>query len=394
MEVEPVWLLGALPGRWPRMAQTIVILVVGVTDLQHHRPPGIVAVIWAFMAFGMAMQSTRDQAERAVRDRRFLRSWMAWAHTVCLLGLLGTSLALCFLQTSAIGPIGLFVAVLTTFRLIPVAGTVILAVLAAGLVGWSEATGRATAVNGAQSALLFLGVFIIVTLIIWARVGNEQAVRMEKRAVALGERQRLAREMHDVLAHSLSGLVLQLEGARMLAKENPSDPRLLELIERAHHLGKSGLTEAKRAIGTLRDDDLPGPEQLGALVEQFQRDSGIPCKLAVSGPAHELDSEARLAVYRVAQEALTNVRKHAHPQRVDVTLVYAADHANLTVEDFGANGAPPAGGLPAGSAPSAIKNSGGGYGLTGMRERAELVGGSLTAAPTSTGFRVELQVPA
>src|ERR1700730_12335690 len=106
--------------------------------------------------------------------------------------------------------------------------------------------------------------------------------------------------MHDVLAHSLSGLMLQLEGARMLAAEDPCDPRLPEAINRAHHLGRTGLQEARRAIGTLRDDELPGPERLAGLAAQFQQDLDIPCRLTVFGEPYQLGSEARLALYRVA----------------------------------------------------------------------------------------------
>jgi signal transduction histidine kinase len=205
----------------------------------------------------------------------------------------------------------------------------------------------------------------------------------QAQAAGLAERQRLAREMHDVLAHSLSGLILQLEGARMLAADDPGDPRLPRIIERAHHLGKSGLEEARRAIGMLRDDELPGPERLASLATQFQEVSGVPCQFTVSGHACELPSQARLAVYRVAQEALTNITKHACPERVEVHLGYEPRHIRLTVEDFAMNGEPP---RAVGDSP--------GYGLTGMRERAELLGGELTTAMTQGGFRVELRVPA
>jgi signal transduction histidine kinase len=207
----------------------------------------------------------------------------------------------------------------------------------------------------------------------------------QAQAARLAERQRLAREMHDVLAHSLSGLMLQLEGARMLAADDPGDPRLPETIERARQLGKSGLEEARRAIGMLRDDELPGPgpERLASLAALFQEVSGIPCQLTVSGPAYELSSEARLAVYRVAQEALTNITKHACPERVEVHLGYEPRHIRLTVENFAISSEPP---------PSADDSQG--YGLTGMRERAELLGGELTTAMTHGSFRVELRVPA
>jgi DNA-binding NarL/FixJ family response regulator len=143
--------------------------------------------------------------------------------------------------------------------------------------------------------------------------------------------------MHDVLAHSLSGLMLQLEGARMLVADDPSDPRLPGVIERAHHLGKSGLEEARRAIGMLRDDELPGPGRLAGLAAQFQEVSGVPCQFTVSGQAYELPSEARLAVYRVAQEALTNITKHACPERVEVHLGYEPCGTRLTVENFAMN---------------------------------------------------------
>ena len=205
----------------------------------------------------------------------------------------------------------------------------------------------------------------------------------QARAAGLAERQRLAREMHDVLAHSLSGLMLQLEGARMLAAGNPCDPRLPSVIERAHHLGKSGLAEARRAIEMLRDEEMPGPSRLADLAAQFQEVSGVPCRLTVSGQAHELPSEAGLAVYRVAQEALTNITKHASPEGVEVRLSYEPRGIRLTIEDFGMN-----------CESRCASTDGSGYGLTGMRERAELLGGELNTAMTRSGFVVELRVPA
>ncbi|MEV0569913.1 histidine kinase [Dactylosporangium sp. NPDC050588] len=200
-------------------------------------------------------------------------------------------------------------------------------------------------------------------------------------AAGLAERQWLAREMHDVLAHSLSGLLLHLEGARMLITEDPTDPRVPVAVDRAHHLARTGLEEARRAIGTLRDDDLPGPDRLAALAEQFTRDQAVPCDFAVSGEPHPLKPEARLALYRVAQEALTNVTRHASPTRVSLRLAYESTDTRLTVEDFAAR-------------PPVIPAETDGYGLTGMRERAELLGGTLSAGATGHGFRVELVVPA
>ena len=203
----------------------------------------------------------------------------------------------------------------------------------------------------------------------------------QAQAVTLRERQHLAREMHDVLAHSLSALAVQLEGTRLLARSTGADPSVVDAVERSHHLAKGGLDEARRAIEALRGGDMPGPDRLPALADQFREQTGVETALAFDGEPRELPSEARLAVYRTAQEALTNVRRHAEAERVDLRLRYAEDGTWLTVEDRGRPAADEA-------------EDGLGYGLTGMRERAELLGGRLAAAPTSDGFRVELFLPA
>jgi signal transduction histidine kinase len=209
----------------------------------------------------------------------------------------------------------------------------------------------------------------------------EQTRAAQAQAAALGERQRLAREMHDVLAHSLSGLVLNLEGARLIAERGEADTRVADAIRRAQRLAKTGLEEARRAIGMLRDDALPGPQRLAELAAEFEGDTGVPCTFAADGHERDLSSDGRLTLYRVAQEALTNIRKHAGPDRVEVRLAYEPAGARLTVEDFQTHDdRPPPG-------------DGTGYGLTGMRERADLLGGTLTAGPTGQGFRVELWVP-
>jgi signal transduction histidine kinase len=211
----------------------------------------------------------------------------------------------------------------------------------------------------------------------------EQTRAAQAQAAALAERQRLAREMHDVLAHALSGLVLHLEGARLLAGESGADPQVGDAIDRARRLAKAGLEEARRAIGMLHDDALPGPERLAGLAAGFEADTGVPCQVTVTGPGRRvLGADGRLTCYRVTQEALTNIRKHAHADRAEIRLAYEPSGTRLTIEDFG-------------SCPERHGPVGGtGYGLTGMKERAELLGGTLTAGPTAGGFRVELWVPA
>jgi signal transduction histidine kinase len=277
---------------------------------------------------------------------------------------------------------------------------IVITIVASAIVITETATGqqRHQGFAGFPGAVLsFVGIFLYAMVVWRFRQNDEQSTRLlaqmeetrdaELRAAALSERQRLAREMHDVLAHSLSGLVVQLEGARLLALSDPADGRLAATIDRAHQLAKSGLDEARRAIGMLRDDELPGPDKLAVLARSFQADTGIPCQYTETGQPAELRPAVKLALYRATQEGLTNIRKHAHPERVEVRLEYLRDGVSLAVEDFVAAGDNPA----SAAAPGA---SGGGYGLTGMRERAELLGGTLTAAPTGCGFRVVLRVPA
>jgi signal transduction histidine kinase len=209
----------------------------------------------------------------------------------------------------------------------------------------------------------------------------EQTRAAQAEAAALAERQRLAREMHDVLAHSLSGLVLNLEGARLMAQRGVTGLEIQQVLDRSHSLAKTGLEEARRAIGMLRDDALLGPQSLAALASEFEADTGVQCQFSLLGGERELASDCRLTLYRATQEALTNIRKHACPDRVEVTLNYEQGGTRLTIENYDSeHHRPPPGG-------------GTGYGLSGMRERAELLGGTLTTGATELGFRVELWAP-
>ncbi|WP_338202236.1 histidine kinase [Candidatus Nephthysia bennettiae] len=225
----------------------------------------------------------------------------------------------------------------------------------------------------------------------------EDAREVQVRAARVAERVRLAREMHDVLGHTLSALALELDGARNLLVQRTDDPGGCAAVERAQRLARQGMEEARRAAGTLRGDRLPGPALLVDLVSSFERDSGNEARLRVDGRPVELAPEARLAIYRVAQEALSNVRKHARAGRVDVRLRYQSGGAELTVENDGGSPLRVIGGGAARSSADgrpSVHWSEGGFGLAGIRERAELLGGHLEAAHTEQGFRVRLWVPA
>jgi signal transduction histidine kinase len=315
-----------------------------------------------------------------------------WLLVPVLVLLMASSAALVWLQPDGAGGVGLLIAVGIAARIVPGRTSVALLTVCLAFLLASPRVHHQGTWQLLLNALPLAAIYIIVLFGRRIRLQEAQTERLlieleesrgaELRAAALAERQRLARDMHDVLAHSLSGLLLQLEGARLLALANPADERLAGTIDRAHELARSGLDEARRAIGMLRDDELPGPDRLAALTASFQADTGVPARFTSSGAPRALASAVRLALYRVAQEALTNVRKHARPARVEVRLEYLKDEVSLAVEDM-------AGHLVA--APAACD---GGYGLTGMRERAELLGGTLTAAPTDTGFLVRLRVPA
>ena len=302
--------------------------------------------------------------------------------------------ALIGLQGNGAAFLGVFPAVCMAALVLPVRLSALVAGVAAGAVSvaWL-ADGRSPIAGIILNDFGILAFFLLSLFARRLRESNrraelllaelEQTRAAQAQAAALAERQRLAREMHDVLAHSLSGLVLNLEGARLLAAQGGADSQVGEAIDRAHRLAKTGLEEARRAIGMLRDDALPGPERLADLAAEFEAGTGVPCKVAVTGGSKpDLGTEGRLTFYRVTQEALTNIRKHAHADRVEIRLAYEPSGARLTIEDFGSCRDRPA---PA---------DGTGYGLTGMRERAELLGGTLTAGPTGGGFLVELWLPA
>jgi signal transduction histidine kinase len=233
--------------------------------------------------------------------------------------------------------------------------------------------------EGAEFAFLASAIpwFFVMTLVRELMAGRAALAQ----AAALNERARLARDMHDVLAHSLSALALQLEATRLLARDRGADPEVVHNVERAHHLAASGLDETRRAIAALRGDELPGVERLEALAEAFAADSSATCTVTVTGTPRPLDAESGLTLYRAAQEALTNVRRHSDAERVDIDIAYEPDGVALVVSDHGPG------------APVAVGADGDGYGLTGMRERAELLGGRLRAEPTGDGFRVELWLP-
>ncbi|MFL6114824.1 MAG: sensor histidine kinase [Catenulispora sp.] len=206
---------------------------------------------------------------------------------------------------------------------------------------------------------------------------------------ARGERARIARELHDVVAHHISMIAVQAETARLATPGMPpaGAERLLAIGDTA----RAGLTEMRRLLGVLKEDvgpsdhawerhPQPGLDQLLALVDDARRTSATTTRLIVSGLPTALDPGVELAAYRIAQEALTNARRHAPGAPVDVELRFTPDALHLRILDSGPGAAAPAGA---------------GHGLSGMRERAVAVGGHLDAGPSPAGgFLIEARLPA
>jgi signal transduction histidine kinase len=269
------------------------------------------------------------------------------------------------------------------------AGTTVALALAVGLSG-----GSSSAIVAAVLLCALLG--LVAYLMKQARANQDetelllaelQDAREEQlQAAAVTERGRIAGELHDVLAHALSGAAIQLQGARKLAERDATSPEVRAAIDRAGELVREGLASARQAVGALRGDELPSIAQLESLIATFRKDAAVDVTLTVEGSARALPADASLALYRGAQEALTNVARYASGAATMVVLSYHGDHTTLTVEDRL--------GEPARFPSAGPTGLGGGHGLAGLRERLERVGGSMRAGPTETGWRVELDVPA
>ncbi|MEI8411971.1 MULTISPECIES: sensor histidine kinase [unclassified Kribbella] len=206
---------------------------------------------------------------------------------------------------------------------------------------------------------------------------------------ARGERARIARELHDVVAHHISLIAVQAETARLTTPGLPPEgtQRLLDIGDTA----RSALTEMRRLLGVLREDvepstrtvrePQPGLEQLNALVDEARASSGASTRLIVRGCVVPLDPGVQLTAYRIVQEALTNARRHAPGAAADVELDYTAEALLVRVRDNGPG-------------PPADQDATGGHGLVGMRERAAMVGGTLTDGRSpGGGFVVEAVLP-
>ncbi len=222
-----------------------------------------------------------------------------------------------------------------------------------------------------------------------ARRLRSEALERERdqraRAAASEERQRIARELHDVVAHGVVLMVLQAQGARRILDHDRERAR--EALEAIEETGQTALAEIRRSLGVLRDDSAPAElapqrslDDLGALVDEM-REVGLQVDLRVRGPRRELRDGVDRSAYRIVQEALTNTIKHAGLVPTHVTVSYEPDSLVLEVADEGGGAA-------------GDGDAGAGQGLAGMRERVRLHGGELDAHPVAgRGFVVRARIP-
>jgi signal transduction histidine kinase len=255
-----------------------------------------------------------------------------------------------------------------------------------------------TVVNTVMSWLLFAGVPYVAGRTVESRraltlelEANEERARLEQEArarrAAADERTRIARELHDVIAHSLSVMVIQTVAAREVASTDQAAARTA--LGAVRLAGREALLEMRRMIGVLRRGDLelagtaaPGLDQLD-LLAQRARISGLPVKLDVVGRRRELPEALDLVAFRIVQEALTNSIKHAGPARASVTVTFGEDTVELEICDDGR-----------GALPEGPRDDGVGHGLLGMQERLALFGGDLsTGRRPGGGFRVHARLP-
>jgi signal transduction histidine kinase len=214
----------------------------------------------------------------------------------------------------------------------------------------------------------------------------DQLREEQAKVAALDERARIAREIHDVLAHSLGALGLQIQAAQAVLTRQHDEVQAVELLGQARRLAADGLNETRRAVHALRGETRPLPDGLAELSADHQRRHGARVTFEVSGEPRPLPPDAALALTRTTQEALVNAAKHAPHQPVGIRLDYAGAHTSLAVTNH--LGEDALGGHGPG-----LATVNGGYGLAGMRERLLLVKGTLSAGQNGSDWVVMAKVP-
>jgi signal transduction histidine kinase len=394
----------ARPGDVPRVVESVrllvLVLVLVTVSLSDPRPgAGVrgslvtVTLVLSAVAWLVWMLAARMEMDRVVLP------------ALVVMAAAGGALAGISWRSAAVA-VGCVVTASAGLRLEIEASLAILAeTIAAFLIAGIAAGAPAGMLAGYSAAFIGLWAFGLTrrAYVLRAEQAEEaleqarRAHKAETHAAALAERARIAREIHDVLAHSLGAVSVNLQAAEgllsSLPEQGPELAKAIECVERAGAFTREGLAEARRAILALRDTDTdsgePAPvrslaEQLRALTDEYRADGDAAVDYTVIGDPHPVSAEAGLTAFRTAQEALTNARKHAPGQPVSVTLRFAPAETAVRVVNP----------LPPGGTAGPLAHTGAGYGLTGLRERAALSGGTLTAGPAEGQWSVCLTMPA
>jgi signal transduction histidine kinase len=365
---RPLWL--------QRLRSMIVLVALGVTAVTSSHQP-----IWSGAGISVVALATICVASRIPivfrRGDPVLR-----ALSLLVSALTGVGLALLVPRSGAIVFAGLAVINATELWSI-VSFTIFTVGLSVIYVVGQLALGRSLLVVVIGPAALAIGVLMGLIRRQSADLAAEAALVRDSQAhsAALDERARIAREIHDVLAHSLAALTVQLETADALLESGRTVQAHASVL-RASQLAREGLAETRRAIGALRGETMPLPALVDMLASAYRADLGGPVTVQVDGVPRDLRPDIALALYRTAQEAITNVRKHAPGAPLSIELHYGPGEVGLDVT----NGVAASGDRP-------LASTGGGYGLTGLRERAELAGGSVDAGPAPDGWLVSARIP-
>jgi signal transduction histidine kinase len=213
---------------------------------------------------------------------------------------------------------------------------------------------------------------------------RERLEAEQRRADLLDERARIAREIHDVLAHSLGALGIQIQAARSVLTDYGDVDKAVDLLVAAQRMAAEGLTETRRAVHALRDDTLPLAEELAKVTAAYAERYQITISLDSDGEPRPVPPDATVALLRVAQEALVNAAKHGAGKPVTIRLDYATGEVRLTVSNDVD---------PAARGTTGLSTANAGYGLTGMRERLRILNGTLAAGQEGSCWIVRAHVP-
>jgi signal transduction histidine kinase len=368
---------------WLVPVGAITILVVGAGTMLDDRPAGVVLPV-SIAVLVLASACWAVGLSERVRDPRLVVSALVG------LGLCGAGLD--WPQSDGPGLVVGFMALAGLALRVPRLIALLAAMPVVVAITVSDAH---EAVNPASTVLtIALGaafLFVTSALAALSRDGQHRAEALlaqeatirevREQNAALAERSRLARELHDILAHCLSGLSVQLEGAQLRAAQTAADAVLAEQIACARELARDGMRGARRAVRALRGHELPEAARLPQLVSDAAAALGVPVTVRVDGAPRALAPEAALTAYRTVQEALTNVARHAgRGATASIVLTWAPESLDISVTDRGGE-RPAAAGTP------------GGFGLAGMAERAALHGGHVEAGRSGDGFTVRLRLP-